>query len=130
MGFQEAVKKCFSEYITFTGRAARSELWWFVLFIFLGNLVFSFLDRMLFGSGMDGQQVSILGALFSLAVFLPSIAVGVRRLHDLDKSGWWYLLILIPLLGALILIFFFVQKGTTGPNRFGDDPLAGAGGGV
>lgn len=128
MGFQEAVKKCFSEYITFTGRAARSELWWFVLFIFLGNLVFSFLDRMLFGSGMDGQQVSILGALFSLAVFLPSIAVGVRRLHDLDKSGWWYLLILIPLLGALILIFFFVQKGTTGPNRFGEDPLAGAGG--
>lgn len=128
MGFQEAVKKCFSEYITFTGRAARSELWWFVLFILLGNLVFSFLDRMLFGSGMDGQQVSILGALFSLAVFLPSIAVGVRRLHDLDKSGWWYLLILIPLLGALILIFFFVQKGTTGPNRFGEDPLAGAGG--
>ncbi|MEQ9040740.1 MAG: DUF805 domain-containing protein [Silicimonas sp.] len=128
MGFQEAVKKCFSEYITFTGRAARSELWWFVLFILLGNLVFSFLDRMLFGSGMDGQQVSILGALFSLVVFLPSIAVGVRRLHDLDKSGWWYLLILIPLLGALILIFFFVQKGTTGPNRFGEDPLAGAGG--
>jgi uncharacterized membrane protein YhaH (DUF805 family) len=127
MDFQSAVKKCFANYVTFTGRAARSELWWFVLFILIGNVVFSLVDGLLFGSTAEGQPVSILGAVFSLAVFLPSIAVGVRRLHDLDKSGWWYLLVLIPILGALVLIYFFVQKGTDGPNRFGADPLAGTG---
>lgn len=89
----------------------------------ISNFVLGIVDRILFGMAVDGQQVSLLGALFSLAVLLPNIAVGVRRLHDLDKSGWWYLLILIPLVGALVLIYFFVQKGTDGPNRFGADPL-------
>lgn len=123
MGFQEAVKKCLSNYANFDGRAARSEYWWFALFLFLGNFVFGMLDAFLFGGMGQGQQVSILGAIFSLAVFLPSLAVGARRLHDVDKSGWWLLLVLIPILGALVLLFFFVQKGTAGDNRFGPDPL-------
>jgi uncharacterized membrane protein YhaH (DUF805 family) len=124
MGFQEAVKKCFSNYTTLYGRAPRSEFWWFMLFILIGNFVFGIVDSVTFGPGLEGgEPVSLLSALFSLAVFLPSIAVGVRRLHDLDKSGWWYLLILIPVLGTLVLIFFFVQEGTHGTNRFGPNPF-------
>lgn len=127
MDFQTAIKTCFSKYVTFSGRASRSEFWWFMLFIIAGNFVLGFIDLMLFGRSADGSAVSILGALFSLAVFLPSIAVGVRRLHDVDRSGWWYLLVLIPLIGGLILIvFFFIHRGTPGPNRFGEDPLGGS----
>lgn len=123
MGFQEAVRTCLSKYAVFEGRAARSEFWWFALFVFLGNIVFGILDSLLFGWMVQGQDVSVLGALFSLAMLLPAIGAGVRRLHDLDKSGWWYLLVFIPLIGGLILLFFFVQQGTRGPNRFGQDPL-------
>ena len=127
MDFQQAIKTCFSKYVTFSGRASRSEFWWFMLFIFAGNFILGFVDLSLFGRTAEGDTISILGALFSLAVFLPSIAVGVRRLHDVDKSGWWYLLILIPLIGWLILIvFFFIHQGTAGSNRFGEDPLGGA----
>jgi uncharacterized membrane protein YhaH (DUF805 family) len=124
MGFQDAIRTCFSKYATFSGRAPRSEFWWFFLFLLLGNILFSIIDGAIFGRTMGGQPITILGAIFSLAVILPSIAVGVRRLHDKDMSGWWYLLVLIPILGALVLLFFFVQKGTDGPNRFGPDPLS------
>lgn len=123
MSFQDAVRTCFAKYATFSGRAPRSEFWWFVLFTVLVNFALGVVDRAIFGIAPDGQPVSILGALFSLAVLLPTIAVGVRRLHDLDRTGWWYLLILIPVLGALVLLFFFVQRGTVGANRFGPDPL-------
>lgn len=123
MSFQDAVRTCFANYATFSGRAPRSEFWWFVLFTVLVNFALGIVDRAIFGIAPDGQPVSILGALFSLAVLLPTIAVGVRRLHDLDRTGWWYLLILIPVLGALVLLFFFVLRGTVGANRFGPDPL-------
>lgn len=125
MTFSEAIRTCFSKYVDFSGRAARSEYWWFVLLIVLGNLVLSFVDAAIFGSTVDGQPVSILGGIWSLALLLPAITVGVRRLHDRDMSGWWLLLSLIPVLGALVLLFFFVQSGTAGTNRFGPDPLAG-----
>ena len=124
MQFQDAVKKCLSNYVTFSGRAARSEFWWFALFVFLGNLAFGIVDMLIFGRTVEGDQISVLGALFSLGMLLPSIAAGVRRLHDRDMVGWWYLIVLIPILGALVLLFFFVQKGTDGTNRFGPDPLA------
>ncbi|MGB8624019.1 MAG: DUF805 domain-containing protein [Paracoccaceae bacterium] len=116
MDFQTAVRTCLLKYATFTGRARRAELWWFVLFNLLVQIVMSLLDGIL--------GIALLSVLFSLAMIVPNIAVGVRRLHDLDKSGWWYLLVLIPVIGALILIFFFIQRGTVGPNRFGADPLA------
>ena len=127
MGFQDAVRTCFAKYVTFSGRAPRSEFWWFILFVSLTNTILSVVDGMIFGTTPSGQSAMVLGAIFSLAVLLPSIAVGVRRLHDLDRTGWWYLLILVPFLGGLILtFFFFIHKGTEGPNRFGADPLAGA----
>lgn len=126
MSFQDAIRTCFAKYAIFSGRAPRSELWWFVLFTLLANFALGIVDQAIFGLSPDGQPVSILGGLFSLAVLLPTIAVGVRRLHDLDRTGWWYLLIFIPVVGALVLVFFFVQRGTAGPNRFGPDPLESA----
>lgn len=117
MGFQEAVVTVFRNYASFSGRAARSEYWWFALFSFLVSAAMTIID----GSGM-------LASLWSLLVLLPTLAVGARRLHDIDRSGWWLLIGLIPLIGIIVLIWFFVTRGTDGPNRFGADPLGGASG--
>lgn len=116
MNFSTAVKTCFNKYIDFSGRAARSEFWWYTLFIVVGGIVTSAID------GMLGMAMAVNG-LFSLATLLPSISVTARRLHDTDRSGWWMLLMFIPLIGWLILLYFEVQKGTDGENRFGPNPL-------
>jgi len=126
MTFVDAIKSAFQNYVTFSGRAQRSAYWWWALFIFLGNLAAGFIDATLFGGGPDSTG-GPLGLVFALATFLPSLAVAGRRLHDRDMSAWWLLLGLIPLIGFLVLLFFFVQKGTDGPNRFGPDPLGGGG---
>lgn len=120
MNFQTAVATCLRNYVTFSGRASRPEYWYFFLFSILVSLGLSIVDTAMFGpvEGMGGSN-GPLASLFSLAIFLPSLAVGVRRLHDSDRSGWWLLLVLIPVLGFLVLIYFFVQPGTNGPNRFG-----------
>ena len=116
MNFQEAVVTVFRNYANFKGRAPRSEYWWFALFSFLVSGVLTAID----GSGM-------MSAVWSLVVLLPTLAVGARRLHDTDRSGWWLLIALIPLIGLLVLIWFFVTRGTAGPNRFGNDPLGASG---
>ncbi|MDT7577550.1 MAG: hypothetical protein QOH17_3883, partial [Pseudonocardiales bacterium] len=72
-------------------------------------------------------SLGLLGGLYSLAVLLPSLAVGVRRLHDTDRSGWWLLIGLIPIIGGIVLLVFFVLEGTRGPNRFGADPKLASG---
>ncbi|MGM0660169.1 MAG: DUF805 domain-containing protein [Pseudomonadota bacterium] len=115
MDFTTAVKTVLTEnYVNFTGRAQRSEFWWFALFAFV---VLSVL-------GALGDVGNLLAGIFALAIMLPGIGVAVRRLHDVDRTGWWYLLVLIPVLGPLILIFaFFIHRGTPGDNRFGPDPL-------
>lgn len=122
MTFGQSISHVFSNYATFTGRAPRSEFWWFALFTLVASIALSFLDGLIFGAG----GIGILSTLFSLAILIPSVAVGVRRLHDIDRTGWWYLLVLVPILGFLVLLFFFVQRGTAGPNRFGPDPLGAA----
>ena len=119
MGFGEAISTGFSNYVNFSGRAVRSEYWYWTLFTIVGGIVASVVDMAAFGGGMMAGGLGIVAALFNLAILLPSIAVGVRRLHDLDKSGWWLLLIFIPLIGAIILIVWFCTRGTPGPNRFG-----------
>ena len=124
MGFIEAIRICFEKYVTISGRARRSEYWWWVLFTFLGNAVFGLLDEITFGGG-----ASIFGALFALVTLLPTICVAGRRLHDRDMSAWWLLLVLIPVIGSLILLVIFLFRGTEGPNRFGPDPLGGGGSG-
>ena len=123
MGFGEAISSGFANYVNFSGRAVRSEYWYWALFTIVGGLVASIVDTVAFGTGPMNGGVGIFGALFNLAVLLPSIAVSVRRLHDLDKSGWWLLLFFIPLVGAIILIVWFCRRGTPGSNRFGDAPL-------
>ena len=103
-GFVDAIKICLSKYADFNGRASRPEYWWFVLFSFIVSILTMFLPF-----------VSLIAAL---ALFLPSLAAAVRRLHDIDKSGWWLLLVLVPLAG-LVIIYFLCQRGTEGQNRFG-----------
>lgn len=124
MDIYESITTCFSKYVTFSGRAPRSEYWWFVLFVFLLNIVATVLDVALFASP---EGLGLFSAVVALATFLPSISVAVRRLHDIDRTGWWWWIIFIPLIGLIVLIVFFVTKGTPGDNRFGPDPLAGRG---
>lgn len=119
MDFQTAIKTCLNKYATFGGRARRPEYWWFVLFLFLGNAVFGLLDSALWGSDQ-----MILASLFGLAMFLPSLSAAARRLHDTGRSAWWLLIGLIPVLGFLVLIWFFVQPTERGPNAYGAEPPA------
>lgn len=119
MDFPTAVKTCFANYITFSGRAPRSEYWYFVLFLLIGGAITGVLDAVLF----PGNVVSPLNSIFSLVTIIPSLAVTSRRLHDVDKSGWWQLLWIVPIVGWIIMIIWLVSRGTPGPNRFGPDPL-------
>jgi uncharacterized membrane protein YhaH (DUF805 family) len=121
MGFTEAISAGFRNYVNFSGRATRSEFWYWVLFAVLASIAAGLIDIALFG--LEGS--SAIESLVGLALFLPGLAVSVRRLHDLDRSGWWVLLGLIPLVGVIILIIWNCQRGTIGPNRFGPDPLGG-----
>lgn len=104
MTFGNSISTCFSKYATFDGRASRSEYWWWFLFTFLASAA----------AGMISETLS---GLFSLGVLLPSLAVGARRLHDTDRSGWFLLLWLIPLVGWIVLVVWAIQEGKE-PNRF------------
>jgi len=112
LGFAAAIKTCLSKYVTFEGRASRSEYWWFYLFSLLAVIVMAVVEGVL---GIPG----LLSVLLSLALFLPLLAAGVRRLHDTDRSGWWYLIQLVPLVGIIVIIVFWCQRGTEARNRFG-----------
>ena len=119
MGFGAAVRSGLSKFASFSGRARRSEFWWFYLFSVLVVIAGAVIDAV---AGTDG----IFYGLAALAVILPNIAVGVRRLHDIDKSGGSYLLYLIPLAGTILLIVWGCKEGTRGPNQYGADPKGGA----
>ncbi|PID36282.1 MAG: DUF805 domain-containing protein [Rhodobacterales bacterium] len=132
MGFGESVRTVYSKYATFSGRATRSEYWWFILFYMIAYAALTFVDGALFGSverlvyGVKVEmQVMALSGIFALASFLPSLGVAVRRLHDTDRSGWWFLIAFVPLIGFIVLLVFFVTDGTRGANRFGPDPKGG-----
>lgn len=132
MGFIAAIKTVFGKYVTFSGRAQRSELWWFFLFYFVGLLVLSGFDSVLFGtvttapgSFEASTDTPILTGIAMLATFLPYLAVSVRRLHDTGRSGWWILIGLVPIIGFILLIVWYASKGSNGKNRFGPDPLGG-----
>jgi uncharacterized membrane protein YhaH (DUF805 family) len=118
MGFADAVKLGFSNYVNFSDRACRSEYWYWSLFVIIGEIATPLIDRFI---GLH----DVFSTIFVLGTLLPSLSVTIRRLHDLDRSGWWILLGLIPLVGVIILIIWFCTKGTDGPNRFGADRLVG-----
>lgn len=106
------------KYAVFSGRARRAEYWYFTLFIFILNIVFSLVDYIALGAGDSG--FAIFSTIFGLAVLLPAIGVGVRRLHDMGKAGWWYLLAVVPF-GNLVLLYFFVQDSEP-DNQYGPCP--------
>jgi uncharacterized membrane protein YhaH (DUF805 family) len=109
-------------YAEFSGRSQRKEYWMFFLFQVIVVVVLGIIEGMLGLTGMVAGAYGPLTMLFWLAVLIPGIAVGIRRLHDTDRSGWWLLLAFVPLVGAIVLLVFFVSDGTHGPNRFGPDP--------
>ena len=112
-----------NKYAEFNGRARRAEYWYFTLFNFLILMGLAFVGMML--------NMPRIGGLYYLAVLVPGIAVALRRLHDVGKSGWYLLLIFVPLIGAIWLIVLFCTEGTRGMNEYGPDPKAGlAGGGM
>lgn len=116
--------KAFKQYATFSGRAQRAEYWYFVLFYSIGIIVLSFLDGML---GLYSVEVGIglLGGVFILLHILPSLAVSVRRLHDIGRTGWWYLLVIIPLIGPIVLLVFSVLDSKE-DNQYGPNPKLAA----
>ena len=109
------------KYAVFTGRAQRAEYWYFFLFNLLITIGLAFIDGLL-GTYSAENGYGLLSGLYTLAVLIPGIAVGVRRLHDTSRSGWWILIGLIPLIGAIVLIVFFVQDSTPGENQHGPNP--------
>ena len=128
MTFPDAVKICFHKYADFNGRARRSEFWWWVLFTFLLGIVAGIIDTILGTRNSSGT--GLIGSITNLAVLLPSLAVGARRLHDTGRSGWWQLLWIVICIGWIILIVWYVQD-SRGDNKYGASPkpsTAGPGG--
>ena len=121
MNFTSAVKTVFRKAFDFQGRAMRSEFWYFVLFQFLVGIIAGALDAALFKElALEGNGP--IGLTMTLVLFIPGLSVSFRRLHDIDRSAWWLLIGLVPLIGLIVLIYFFVQPGTPGQNRFGAYP--------
>ncbi len=116
MTFSQSIATCLINYADFNGRATRSEYWWFFLFSILVSLALGVIDLLVFPAVTWGP----IGTLGSLALLIPSLAVGARRLHDINRTGWWQLLILTGL-GVILLIYWFVCRGTAGSNRFGEE---------
>lgn len=101
-----AIKTCFNKYATFDGRANRSEYWFFTLFVFVTLFVLTFVSIGLY-------------TIFFLGIIIPHLAVACRRLHDTNRSGWFQLLLLIPIVGFILLIIWYATEGTKGKNNFG-----------
>ena len=120
MDFVGAIKNGFRNYANAAGRATRSEFWYWTLFSFLVAAAGAVIDMAIFGAE---KETGLFGPLLSLALLIPDVAVSIRRLHDLDRK-WAWLLIYFTGIGAIVLLVWFCMKGTSGPNRFGPDPLA------
>lgn len=119
MGFFEAIASCFNKYVQFSGRASRSEYWYFQLFTSLCFFLVFLVAGVSMGAGSESAAGGAIILVLSLAFMLPSLSVLVRRLHDTDRSGWWYWISLVPLVGPIVLLVFLCLAPTPGPNRFG-----------
>ena len=116
-----------NRYAKFNGRATRSEYWFYMLFYFILAVLVGMIDTLLINPmlGATSQQAGeggFLQIILALVLLVPSIAIGVRRLHDIGKSGWWLLIGLVPIIGALVLIYFYVTDSQAGSNQFGKNP--------
>jgi uncharacterized membrane protein YhaH (DUF805 family) len=106
MKMEDSIRVCLSKYAVFAGRASRSELWWFMLFVLLASAACAVIS-------------DTLSTVFSIATLLPALAVTTRRLHDVDKNGWMQLIGLIPVLGWIMMLIWLCEQGKDEPNRFG-----------
>jgi uncharacterized membrane protein YhaH (DUF805 family) len=113
------------KYAQFDGRSRRKEYWSYFLLTIGLNIVANILDSIVGMGGMVWGLWGPLTLLLTLALLVPGIAVTIRRLHDTGRSGWWWLIVLIPFIGALVLLYFMVIEGTPGPNEYGPDPKGG-----
>ena len=111
------------KYADFSGRARRMEYWMFSLISLLIMVGFVLVDATM-GFEIGDEELGLLSTIYVLAVLIPSLAVSVRRLHDTDRSGWWVLIGIVPLIGDIVLLIFFVLDSTPGDNRFGPNPKA------
>ncbi|PID29866.1 MAG: hypothetical protein CSB55_00985 [Candidatus Cloacimonadota bacterium] len=114
--------KCFKNYANFNGRARRKEYWMFTLFNSIFGIIIFIIDNAVGSGFMEGSSMGILSLIYALAVLIPGLAVTIRRLHDIDKSGLMWFIGLIPLIGGIWLFILTVIPGTQGPNRFGPAP--------
>jgi uncharacterized membrane protein YhaH (DUF805 family) len=116
-----------NRYAKFDGRATRSEYWYFILFYFILALIVTLVDVLVINPMLgltpeQAQQGGILQIILGLGLLIPTLALTIRRLHDIGKSGWWFLIVLIPIIGALVLIYFYVQDSQAGSNIYGENP--------
>lgn len=121
--FSNSIRVCFSKYATFAGRAPRAEYWYWSLFTTLSGAALGFLAGILNVVTNTHAPTSIVNLVLTLFFLLPNISVAVRRLHDLDKSGGWFFLAFLPVIGWIILLVWVCTRGTNGANRFGPDQL-------
>lgn len=112
MTFTEAVKSGFDHYVKFDGRASRPAFWWWFLFAILVGIAANII-------GVGIFDTAVLSYLVSIALILPNLSVAIRRLHDTGRTGWWVLIGLIPLIGAIVLLIFFLEQGDPGENEYG-----------
>lgn len=116
-----------TQYADFTGRTRRRDFWMYSLFTALLSLVLSFVDSILglnIGASEGSEGFGVLSLILSLALFIPGLAIMARRLHDIGRSGWWMLIILIPFIGAIVLFVFEVLDSQPVDNKWGPDPKA------
>ena len=117
MDFQTSIKTCFKKYADFSGRASRSEFWWFELFLFIGAIVTVIIDTMMLGYTFE--DYGPINIIFTVVTSLPAIAVGARRLHDINRSGWWQL-IALTVIGIILLIIWWATVGENKKNNHGN----------
>ena len=115
--------KVLQNYAVFSGRARRKEYWYFVLFNLIITMVLAAIDSFLIHPSFSQQYgISLLPTIYSLAVLIPSLAVSVRRLHDIGRSAWWLLLLLMPIIGGIVLLIFALLDSDPDVNEYGPNP--------
>ena len=122
VNFGTAVKLGFQRYVDFSGRSTRAEYWWWGLFSVVVSFALFIADTLTGNSSTFGWMGGLLDTLFTLATIIPSLALSVRRLHVITRTGWWLLLLFVPVIGWIVLIVWAIKRGDGGPNKYGPDP--------
>jgi uncharacterized membrane protein YhaH (DUF805 family) len=129
MGFIAAVAKSYANILNFSGRASRAEYWWFMFYQFLAIFAVT-IGMTLYAKGLEpfaaealaAQSLGVWTLVYTVAFWLPALSSIVRRLHDTDHSGWWYFIVMVPIVGVFVLMFFLLMPSSLDRNRFGTHP--------